>query len=88
VADGHLGIWAAWAEQQPTAAEQRSWHHRITHVLDAISNKQHAQARTLLCAMPYAARQAACEPRRAQFDKRYHQVAPKVVARLAHDWDR
>src|SRR5919205_1101468 len=33
VADGHLGIWAALAEQQPTAAEPRCWNHRITNVL-------------------------------------------------------
>ncbi|MEW6283750.1 MAG: transposase, partial [Candidatus Eremiobacterota bacterium] len=29
VADGHLGIWAALAKQQPTAAEQRCWNHKI-----------------------------------------------------------
>jgi putative transposase len=52
IADGHLGIWAALAEQQPTAAEQRWWHHRSTHVLDAVPTKHQAQARTLLCAMP------------------------------------
>ena len=47
IADGHLGIWAALAEQQPMAAEQRCWNHRITNVLDAIPKKQQAQARTL-----------------------------------------
>ncbi len=88
IADGHLGIWAALAEQQPTAAEQRCWNHRITNVLDAIPKKQQAQARTLLCAMPYAESQAACEQLRAQFDTRYHQLAPKAVERLAHDWER
>jgi putative transposase len=88
IADGHLGIWAALAEQQPTAAEQRCWNHRITNVLDAIPRKQQAQARTLLCAMPYAESQAACEKLRAQFEKRFHQVAPKAIERLAHDWDR
>jgi putative transposase len=88
IADGHLGIWAALAEQQPTAAEQRCWNHRITNVLDAIPKKHQAQARTLLCAMPYAESQAACEQLRAQFDTRYHQLAPKAVERLAHDWER
>jgi putative transposase len=88
IADGHLGIWAALAEQQPTAAEQRCWNHRIPNVLDAIPKKEQVQARTLLCAMPYAESQAACEKLRAQFDKRYRQVAPKAVERLAHDWDR
>ncbi len=47
IADGHLGIWAARAEQQPTAAEQRCWNHRMTNVLDAIPTKHQAQARTL-----------------------------------------
>jgi transposase-like protein len=51
VADGHLGIWAAFGEQQPTAAEQRGWNHRITTVLDAMPKKCQAEARTVLCAM-------------------------------------
>jgi putative transposase len=51
-ADGHLGIWAALAEQQPTAAEQRCWNHRRTNVLDVMPTKPQAQARTLWCAMP------------------------------------
>lgn len=88
IADGHLGIWAALGEQQPAAAEQRCWNHRITNVLDAIPKKQQAQARTLLCAMPYAEGQAACEELRDQFAKRYSQLAPKAVERLAADWER
>jgi transposase-like protein len=88
IADGHLGIWAALAEQQPTAAEQRCWNHRITNVLDSIPTKHQAQARTLLCAMPYAESQAACEELRAQFAKRYSQLAPKAIERLTTDWER
>lgn len=88
IADGHLGIWAALAEQQPTGAEQRCWNHRITNVLDAMPQKHQAEARTLLCAMPYADTQAACEALRAQFDKRYCQLAPKAVERLGDDWER
>lgn len=88
IADGHLGIWAALAEQQPAAAEQGCWNHRITNVLDAIPPKHQAQARTLLCAMPYAASQTACEKLRAQFVKRYRPLAPKAVERLLHDWER
>jgi putative transposase len=60
-ADGHLGIWAALAEPQPTGAEQRCWNHRIIDVLDAIPSKHQAQARTLLRAMPDAESEAACE---------------------------
>ena len=88
IADGHLGIWAALGEQQPTAAEQRCWNHRIVNVLDAMPTKHQAQARTLLCAMPYAESQAACEELRAQFAKRYSPLAPKAVERLTVDWER
>ena len=88
IADGHLGIWAALAEQQPAAAEQRCWTHRITNVLDAIPTKHQAQARTLLCSMPYAESQATCEDLRDQFMKRYSHLAPKAVERLAADWER
>jgi putative transposase len=88
IADGHLGIWAALGEQYPTTAEQRCWNHRITNVLDAMPQKSQAEARTLLCAMPYADTQAACEQLRAQFEVRYRQLAPKAVKRLAYDWER
>lgn len=54
IADGHLGLWAALGEQYPQLAEQRCWSHRITNVLDAIPKKHQTEARTLLCAMPYA----------------------------------
>jgi putative transposase len=87
-ADGHLGIWAALAEQQPTAAEQRCWNHRITNILDAIPTKHQAQARTLWCAMPYAERLADCEELRDQFTKRDSHLAPKAVERLGADWER
>lgn len=88
IADGHLGIWAALGAQYPTTAEQRGWNHRITNVLDAMPQKYQAEARRLLCAMPYADTQAACEQLRAQFNVRYRQLAPKAVERLAHDWAR
>ena len=88
IADGHVGIWAALGEQQPTAAEPRCWNHRITNVLDAMPQKHQAEARTLLCAMPYADTQAGCEQLRAQFDARYRQLAPKAGERLGHDWER
>jgi putative transposase len=88
IADGHLGIWAALAEQQPAAAEQRCWNHRITNMLDVMPKKHQVEARTLLCAMPYAESQALCEELRTQFTKRYGQLAPKAVERLADDWER
>jgi transposase-like protein len=88
IADGHLGIWAALAEQQPTAAEQRCWNHRILNVLDAIPTKHQADAKTLLTAMPYAETRTACERLRDQFSHRYRALAPKAVERLHTDWER
>lgn len=57
-------------------------------MLDAIPTKHRVQALTLLCAMPYAENRVACEELRAQFVKRYRQLAPKAVERLAGDWER
>jgi putative transposase len=88
IADGHLGLWAALGEQYPTLAEQRCWNHKIVNVLDALPKKQQVEARTLLCDLPYAETQAACEVLREKFTTRYQKVAPKAVERLADDWDR
>jgi putative transposase len=88
IADGHLGLWTALGEQYPTLAEQRCWNHKITNVLDAMPKKHQAEARTLLCALPYAETQAACEALREKFTTRYQKMAPKAVERLADDWDR
>src|SRR5215467_6424577 len=88
IADGALGLWAALGEQYPTLAEQRCWNHRIVNVLDALPKKHQAEARTLLCALPYAKKQAACEVLREQFTTRYQKVAPKAAERLADDWER
>ena len=60
----------------------------ILVVLDALPKKHQAEARTLLCAMPYAETQAACEALRVEFTSRYRKLAPKAVERLADDWDR
>jgi putative transposase len=88
IADGALGLWAALGEQYPTLAEQRCWNHRITNILEAMPKKHQAEARTLLCAMPYAETRAACETLRTQFNNRYHKLALKAVERLADDWER
>jgi putative transposase len=50
--------------------------------------KHHAEARSLLCTMPYAETQAACEALRVDFTNRYRKLAPKAVERLADDWER
>ncbi|MGE5251334.1 MAG: IS256 family transposase [Bacteroidota bacterium] len=88
IADGHLGIWAALAEQQPTAAEQRCWNHRLVNVLDAIPKTHQAEASTWLKTLPYAETQAACERARDPFSRRYRTLAPKAVERLHADWER
>ena len=89
IADGHLGLWAALGEQYPTLAEQRCWHHRILNILAALPKKYQAEARTLLCAMPYAETQAACEALRVEFTSRYRKLALKAVERLADErWER
>src|SRR6185369_12921199 len=71
IADWHLRLWAALGEQYPQLAEQSCWNHRITSVLDAMPKKFQTEARTLLCAMPYAETQVACEALREQFTTRY-----------------
>nr|WP_158023196.1 transposase [Candidatus Nitrospira inopinata] len=81
IADGHLGIWAALAEQQPSAAEQRCWNHRILNVLDAIPKKHQTEASTLLKAMPYAEAHVECERLRDQFSRQYRTLASKAVER-------
>jgi hypothetical protein len=48
-------------------SEQRGWNHRITDVLDAMLKKHQTEARTLLCDLPYAETQAACEAMREKF---------------------
>jgi putative transposase len=53
-----------------------------------MSKKHQTEARTLLCAMPYAETQAACEALRVEFTTRYRKVAPKAMERLADDWER
>jgi putative transposase len=88
IADGHLGLWAALAEPQPAAAAQRCWHHRMTNGLDAMPKKHQAEARTRLCAGPYAESQALCETLRTPLTKRYGPLAPKAVERFADDWAR
>ncbi|HWF60712.1 MAG TPA: IS256 family transposase [Nitrospira sp.] len=86
-ADGHLGIWAALVEQQPMAAEQRCWNHRLVTVLDAMPKHLQPEATSLLKALPYAETQAACEQLRDQFSRRYRARVPKAVERLHHDWE-
>jgi putative transposase len=88
IADGHLGIWSALAEVFPEVAEQRCWNHKIVNVLDTLPKKLHAEARELLCRIPYAPTRHEAEKLRQQFRSRYGQQHPKAVETLERDWER
>jgi putative transposase len=87
IAARHLGIWATLAEQQPTAADQRCWNHKILNVLHAMPKTHQAAAKPLLRAILYAETQAECERLRDQFSRRYRGLVPKVVERWSQDWE-
>ena len=88
VADGHLGIWAALGELHPDGAEQRCWNHKIVNVLNALPNKDQAEAAKRLNQMMYATSRAACERKRDEFLLRFKKTDPKACATLTRDWER
>jgi putative transposase len=88
IADGHLGIWAALSQVMPEVAEQRCWNHKIVNVLDALPRRLQAEARELLCRIPYALTKHEAEKLRAEFRARYGQHQPKAVETLERDWER
>jgi len=88
VADGHLGIWAAFGELHPTGAEQRCWNHKITNVLNDLPKTVQRQAAERLKAMPYAEPEVECERLRNAFVRTYHKTDKKAVETLLRDWDR
>lgn len=88
VADGHLGIWAAFGEIHPTGAEQRCWNHKITNVLNDLPKTVQSQAAEWLKALPYAETKAECERRRDAFVRTYYKTDKKAVETLLRDWDR
>ena len=88
IADGHLGIWAALAEVLPEVCEQRCWNHKIVNVLDALPKKRQAEARELLCQIPYAKTRREAEAQRDLFRSRFVAEHPKAVETLERDWER
>jgi putative transposase len=88
VADGHLGIWAAFGEIHPTGAEQRCWNHKITNVLNDLPKTVQHKAAERLKAMPYAETKVECERLRDAFVRTYHKTDKKAVETLLRDWDR
>ncbi len=88
MADGHLGIWAAFGEMHPTGAEQRCWNHKIANVLNDLPKTVQRQAAERLKAMPYAETQGECERLRDAFVRTYHKTDKRAVETLLRDWDR
>ena len=67
IGDGHLGIWGALRNVYPEAAEQRCWNHKILNVLDKLPKREHAQAKLLLCRIPYSQSRKEAERLRSIF---------------------
>ena len=88
MADGHLGIWSALAEQHPEGKEQRCWNHKAMNVVDHLPKTEQPAGRQLLHSMAFAESQAQCERKRDQFIRRYQKNYPKAGETLLRDWDR
>jgi putative transposase len=89
IGDGHLGIWGALANVFPEAQEQRCWNHRILNVLEKVPKRQHALAKQLLTAIPYAPTREQAEQRKREFQKWCTKVGyAEAGALLEHDWER
>ena len=88
IADGHLGIWAALAEQNPDGREQRCWNHKSMNVVDHLPKTEQPAGRQLVHAMAFATSHAECERKRDQFIRRYQKNYPKAGETLLRDWDR
>jgi len=88
VADGLDGIWSAFGELYPESEEQRCWNHKILNVLDQLPRRLHPQAKDLLCKMPYAQTQRACEELKARFRAVFGRAYPRAVETLQRDWER
>jgi putative transposase len=89
MADGHLGIWSAWAQVFPEALEQRAWNHKILNVLDRIPRRLQPAAKPLLTKIPYFESRTDAERAKAVFGRwcEAHdcQEAAQVLDR---DWER
>ena len=89
VGDGHLGIWGALRNVYPQAAEQRCWNHKIVNVLGKLPKRDHAQAKLILCHIPYAGTRKEAERLKTRFlawcSGREYQTAAETLER---DWER
>ena len=89
VGDGHLGIWGALRNVYPEVAEQRCWNHKIVNVLGKLPKRDHAQAKLILCHIPYGETRKEAERLKTRFfawcSERGHQAATETLER---DWER
>ena len=88
VADGHLGIWSALGEIFPEVEQQRCWNHKIVNVLDRLPKKRQAEARVLLCAIPYCETLEEAEKKRDAFIGQFGKAYPDAARILGADWER
>jgi putative transposase len=89
IGDGNLGIWAALANVWPEVEEQRCWNHKILNVLDKLPKSRHAEAKPLLCPIPYAESLQQAERRCRLFQRWCRQQGYEAAAEcLERDWDR
>ena len=84
IGDGHLGIWGALRNVFPEADEQRCWNHKILNVMNRLPKRAHAQARALLCSLPYGSTRQEAELGRDAFvvwcrERRYQAAAETLV---------
>ena len=89
IGDGHLGIWGALRNVFPEADEQRCWNHKVMNVMARLPKRAHAEAKPLLCSIPYGMTREEAEAQRDVFvgwcrESGYHTAAETLV----RDWDR
>ena len=89
IGDGHLGIWGALRNVYREAAEQRCWNHKILNVLDKLPKREQAQAKLLLCRIPYSQSRKEAERLRSIFSTWCHERAHEAASEaLERDWER
>ena len=71
IGDGNLGIWGAFRNIYPDAAEQRCWNHKIVNVLDKLPGKVQPQAKCRLQEIAYAESLQEAEEKRNLFQRWY-----------------
>jgi len=89
IGDGHLGIWGALRNVFPEADEQRCWNHKVMNVMARLPKRAHAQAKPLLCSIPYGVTREQAEERRDAFVTWCREQGYQTAAEtLVRDWDR